>query len=100
MYIPIIKLMIITTLVRRITSFRVGQTTFFNSSYVSRKNVTGVVMCEIQNLRQIAEPIYNRILSDTTMSVKGFASERQMPLFPSLTVLLKNIPKKVLTMMF
>jgi len=30
--------------VNRMTSFRVGHTTFFNSSYVSRKNVTGVVI--------------------------------------------------------
>jgi len=49
MYIPTNTLMSITTAVSRMTSLLVGHVTFFSSSYVSRKNVTGVVI--IQNTK-------------------------------------------------
>ena len=44
MYNPIITLKKITIVVNRKISVRVGQTTFFNSSNISLKNVTGAVM--------------------------------------------------------
>ena len=44
MYKPTVTLMKITTTVSLITSLRVGHLTFLSSSYVSRKNFTGVVI--------------------------------------------------------
>ncbi len=47
---PTNRLMVMTMSVSLMTSFLVGQTTFCISSYVWRRNVTGVVIGQLKNI--------------------------------------------------